>query len=142
MPIGFHFQKVVRIKDRRKLKEFIPEIFSKEKKEMGSIDFVFCSNPYLLKINRDFLDHDYFTDIISFDMSNVGDNSVSGEIYISIDMVRINAQKFDVSFSKELTRVIFHGILHLCGYKDKSVAQKQLMEKKEDYYLNMFHGEH
>ena len=142
MSIGFHFQKVVLLKAKRRLVKFITHLVKKEGYTVESIDFVFCSDRYLLKINRDFLNHDYFTDIITFDMSDINSPGISGEIYISVDTVKSNAKEFDVDDSEELNRVMFHGVLHLCGYKDKSPRDKKLMRKREDYYLKMFHGEH
>lgn len=142
MPVNFHFQKLTTLKNRKLLKQFILSIFLKEKCSLENIDFIFCSNEYLLSINRDFLKHDFYTDIITFDMTEEGKPSISAEVYISVDMVFENAIKYRQSFKTELHRVIFHGILHLCGYKDKSPDQKNLMRKKEEYYLGMFHGEH
>ena len=104
---------------------------------MGSLSYIFCADEYLLQVNRDFLKHDYYTDIISFDLSK--DNKlVDGEIYISIDRVRDNATELGLSFSEELHRVIFHGALHLCGFKDKLPKDIKLMRSKEDHYLSKY----
>ena len=123
--------------NRISLKRFIHQLFKKERKTILRLDYIFCSDDYLLKINQEFLDHDYLTDIISFDLS-ANHQSVTGEIYISIDRIKENARRFDTSFSNELFRVMFHGALHLCGYNDKTNHEKSLMTKKEDYYLNLY----
>lgn len=125
------------LKNRRKLKAFIEQLAGKEKMEVSQLSFIFCSDDYLLKINQDFLQHDYYTDIITFDLSN-SPGEIEGEIYISIDRVRDNAQLLKVDAADELHRVIFHGVLHLCGYKDKLKPDKVLMRKKEDYYLKRY----
>ncbi len=119
---------------RTKLKSFIKNIFKKEGKILGELSYVFCSDEYLLNINRQFLNHDYYTDIITFDISETMEE-VKGEIYISIERVKDNAKQLNQTTQKELLRVIFHGALHLCGYKDKTKSQKTQMRLKEDYYL-------
>ena len=100
---------------------------------MKSLNYIFCSDKELLKINIDFLNHDYFTDIITFDLSEK--DGIVGEIYISLERVRENAQQLKVPVTEELHRVIFHGALHLCGFKDKTKADKLVMTKKQDEYL-------
>jgi rRNA maturation RNase YbeY len=122
---------------KRKLKLFLEDIFKKEKKKIQQLDYIFCSDEYLLQINQQFLQHDYYTDIITFDLSET--KSVTyGEIYISLDRVKDNAIQIKSSYKTELLRVIIHGILHLCGYKDKTKAQKQEMREKEEFYLSSF----
>jgi rRNA maturation RNase YbeY len=106
-----------------------------EKHSPGEISFVFCSDKYLLKINRTYLKHDYYTDIITFDYCE--NKTVSGDIFISIDRVKDNAHHYKVSFENELYRVMIHGVLHLCGYGDKSTAAAKRMRQKEDYYLSL-----
>lgn len=118
-------------------RSFVETLFRKEKKKIAGINYVFCSDEYLLNINRSFLQHDYYTDIITFDLSEPGE-PIEAEIYISIDRVKDNAQQVGVSFRDEMLRVIFHGALHLCGYKDKKRADVLLMRKKEDDYLRSF----
>lgn len=108
----------------------------KERKKGGEISFIFCSDEYLLQINRQHLKHDYYTDIITFDYS-VKD-LLSGDIYISIDRVKENAGTYNVTFQQELLRVMIHGVLHLCGYKDKTTRDARLMREKEDYYLSLW----
>jgi probable rRNA maturation factor len=142
MPVRFHFQTPINITGRRTLKKFITTIFAHENKKLNELDIVFCDNAYLLAINQKFLEHDFYTDIITFDLSPDSNSFIVGEIYISVEMVRHNAVKFNAEFLKELRRVIFHGALHLCGYKDKTKPDTALMRIKEAEYLKMFHGEH
>lgn len=113
-----------------------------EKKVLGDITLIFCSDDYLLELNREHLEHDYYTDIITFDYSS-GD-VVSGDLFISVHRVKDNAYDLKVDFFDELCRVCVHGLLHLCGYKDKSEADELLMRQKEDQMLGlrMFHVEH
>lgn len=108
-------------------------VISVEKKIVGELNYIFCDDAYLHKINVDFLDHDTFTDIISFDYTQ--GNVVSGDMYISVERVEENAQDFNCSFRDELSRVMVHGILHYCGYKDKSTEEAKLMRSKENTYL-------
>jgi probable rRNA maturation factor len=138
MPIEFHFQKGTILKERRKLKSFIPNIFKSNNKVAGNISFVFCSDEYLLEINKEFLKYDYFTDIITFDLTPKRQKEVNAEIYISVDRVKENAKSNAVYVAVELNRVIFHGILHLCGYDDKTPASKMVMTKMEDLCLKNF----
>ena len=136
--VQFHFlQKSADPKERQRLKAFIWSIFKKEKVLVNSITYIFCSDDYLLGINQQFLQHNYYTDIISFNLAT-RKAPVIGEIYISLDRVHENALGFNQYFYIELHRVIFHGALHLCGYKDKTSADTGLMRKKEDYYLKAY----
>ena len=121
------------LQDRTKLKKFIELVFKKEGKRLLSINYIFCTDEALLEINKQFLKHDFYTDIITFDLSETAD--LTAEIYISIDRVRDNANTLGTSFKSELHRVIFHGVLHLCGYKDKTEIEKAKMRGKEDSYL-------
>ncbi|HMK04956.1 MAG TPA: rRNA maturation RNase YbeY [Ferruginibacter sp.] len=125
------------LRERKKLKRFIEGIFKKEKTSLSSLSYIFCSDEYLLKINKEFLKHDYYTDIITFNLSLAKDK-VEGEIYVSYDRVKDNARREAVSFQEELHRVIFHGALHLCGYKDKSKSQIAAMRNKEAEYLKAY----
>ena len=125
-----------RFLDKKLIISWLNRSLEKEKKISGELNFIFCSDEYLLQINRQYLQHDYYTDIITFDYSQK--NLVSGDIYISIDRVKDNAATYKVSFQNELLRVIIHGVLHLCGYKDKTKADAGLMRKKEDYYLSLW----
>lgn len=128
-----------RLKDRRRLSAFLTEKvqhFLPEIKQVN-LSYVFCSDDYLLEKNIAFLDHNTLTDILTFDLSEYEDELVS-EIYISIDRVRENAEKFEVSYQNELHRVIFHGMLHLCGFKDKSDAEQKEMRRQEQLCLNQY----
>lgn len=136
--VQFNYADVRPITLRRKgeVKKFVQSIFRFEGVSLHSLQYVFCSDSYLLKINQDFLRHDFYTDIITFDLS--AGQGVTGEIYISVDRVRENALSESVSLRDELLRVIFHGALHLCGYRDKTKREITLMREKEDYYLSSF----
>ncbi|MGC4100969.1 rRNA maturation RNase YbeY [Ferruginibacter sp.] len=122
---------------RTALKQYIPGIFKKEKKKLQSLTYIFCSDDYLLEINRTHLKHDFYTDIITFDLSETKDNII-GEIYISTDRVRDNAATLGTSIKEELHRVIFHGALHLCGYKDKTPKEAKTMRTAEDRCLKLY----
>ena len=137
MPASIHFfylKPCPSLRDRNKLKAFLHSLFKSEKKILGNLTYIFCSDAYLLKINQEYLKHDYYTDIITFDLS-ASAKSVEGEIYISVDRIRENARKEGVSVKEELHRVIFHGALHLCGYKDKTQKDKSEMKRMENRYL-------
>ena len=138
MPINFYFERKITLKNRKGLKLFIASIFEGEAKALMSLEYIFCSDEYLLNINKLYLDHDYYTDIISFDLRDSPKSPSKGEIYISIDRVRENADNYTVPVEQELHRVIFHGALHLCGYTDKTKAQQKKMRSKEDFYLAQY----
>ena len=140
MAIVFHALEPVILKQRRLLKKFIIQLFIKEKKSLQSIDIIFCSDEYLLEINKQHLQHDFYTDIITFDLSESSANPITGELYISIDRVKDNAALRDEKFSTELLRVIFHGVLHLCGFKDKTKSDIKTMREKEDEYLGLYNN--
>ncbi len=116
-------------------KTWIEKVIKAEKQKGQSITYVFSTDAFVLKINQDFLQHDYFTDIITFPLSKKG-APLEAELYISIDRVKDNAKTMGVRFSDELSRVMVHGILHLCGYKDKTKTQVQEIRAREDYWLN------
>ncbi|MDD3108154.1 MAG: rRNA maturation RNase YbeY [Alistipes sp.] len=107
---------------------------------MGAVSIIFCSDPYLLEINRKYLQHDYFTDIITFDYGEAEQHTLSGDLMISLDTVRENAQQFGVTFENELQRVIIHGILHLCGHEDKTPQDFDRMKALENQYLAVFYA--
>jgi len=135
--IHFFFLKTrITLSKRTALKGFIEHIFRSEKQNLKSLQYVFCTDEYLLDINRRFLQHDFYTDIITFELGETG--ATEGEIYISTQRVRDNAQKLGKSTKEELHRVIFHGALHLCGYKDKLKADQMEMRAKEDRYLQEY----
>jgi probable rRNA maturation factor len=136
--VQFHFLKGANtLTQRTILKAFIDRLFKKEGKNLDNIQYIFCSDDYLLDINRQYLQHDYYTDIITFDLSEPK-QPIHAEIYVSIDRVKENARDFKTSFKRELHRVIFHGALHLCGYKDKKPKEEALMRKMEDKYLGLY----
>jgi len=120
---------------RRKTTSWIKSVISSEGKNSGEISFIFCSDAYLLEINRKFLNHDYYTDIVTFDY--VIGSKISGDIFISIDRVAENSVDFDITFENELNRILVHGVLHLLGYKDKNEDDKLLMTEKENYYIKV-----
>ena len=115
------------------LKGWMENIILSEGKKLGTINYIFCDDEYLLKINQDFLQHDYYTDIITFD--KVRGKSISGEIFISLQRVKENAEIFQKPYEQERRRVMAHGILHLCGYKDKTPEEQEIMRSKENFYL-------
>lgn len=124
------------VKDKQKIRTWIGETIKAEGfKRVGELNFVFCSDAYLLEINKQYLNHDTFTDIVTFDSSE-DEDVIAGDIFISVERIRENASKFSVSEKDELNRVIIHGVLHLCGYYDKKKEDKALMTEKEDYYLS------
>lgn len=138
--VRFHFLTDVPLRDRARLKGFLPGLFKREKKQFTELQYIFCSDDYLLKINKQYLNHDYYTDIITFDLSEPG-QAINAEIYISVDRVRDNARSFGTSLKRELHRVIFHGALHLCGYRDKSSQEEKQMRKMEEQYLDLYFKE-
>ena len=127
----------INLKDRNKLKSFVSSIFILERKELISLQIVFCTDEYLLSINRRFLKHDYYTDIITFNLSE-GTGGIEGEIYISTNRVKENAKEMHISLREEIHRVIFHGVLHLCGYKDKTRKDSINMRAAEEKYLGLY----
>lgn len=135
--VYFFFQAPVSLQDRVKLKKFIEGIFKKEKKKIQGLNYIFCTDEELLEINRQYLNHDYYTDIVSFELSKK-DEPAEGDIYISIDRIRDNALSLGEPLYKELHRVIFHGALHLCGYKDKTRSQSLEMRNKEEEYISRY----
>jgi len=136
--IHFHFyDRSPLLKERTQLKQFIKALFIKEKAALKSLAYIFCSDEYLLQINKDFLKHDFYTDVITFDLSS-SKKEIEGEVYLSVDRIKDNAKNMGVSFTEELHRVIFHGALHLCGYKDKTKADGAIMRTKEDHYLGRY----
>jgi probable rRNA maturation factor len=138
MDIQFFFtDQNITLAHRTQLKIFIKSIFKKEKVSASSLTYVFCSDEYLLGINKQFLQHDYYTDIITFDLSSTK-GIIEGEVYISLDRVRDNADQLGQTIKNELHRVIFHGALHLCGYKDKKPADEKAMRVAEEKYLKLY----
>ena len=122
-------------KIQENLKIWIEKIIISEEKKLGEINYIFCDDEYLLKINQDFLNHDYYTDIITFDQ--VRGKTISGEIFVSLQRIKDNASLISKNYEEEKKRVIAHGVLHLCGYKDKTEEQQKIMRAKEDFYLSL-----
>jgi rRNA maturation RNase YbeY len=136
MPIAFRPEKIsFSLKRKNGLENWITSVIRKEKKRSGEIHYIFCSDAFLLKLNKQFLHHDTLTDIITFDYSE--GKTIAGEIYISIPRVKENARNYRTPFETELHRVMIHGILHLCGYKDKTAKAKTEMRKAEDRCLEL-----
>ena len=136
IPVSFYFQKAASLKERTRLKRFIKNMVSRNSVSIKDIKVVFCDDHYLLNINKIHLKHNYFTDIITFDYSRK--KQLEAEIYISVDRVKENALELGVSFRSELHRVIFHGILHLLGYKDKNPRDKSQMRSMEDVWIKAY----
>ena len=124
-----------KLKNKAHVRQWITFAIQNEGFKLKELSYIFCSDNYLLQINQQYLDHDTYTDIITFDNSE-SSGIVASDIFISIDRIRENAAKFNVAETTELHRVIIHGVLHLLGYKDKSATDKQKMTEKEDYYLS------
>ena len=137
MSVSFHFLKSITLDNRANLKAFLKKVAKKEGFILDSLEIVFCDDEYLLKINKGFLKHNYYTDIITFDLSEQH-NHIVGELYISADTVKLNALELNQTIKKELHRVVFHGLLHLCGYKDKKPSEKKEMTSKENKYLALY----
>lgn len=135
--IQFNFLQQASLKERTRLKHFLLSLFRKEGTSIQSLSYVFCSDEYLLGINQQFLQHNYYTDIVTFNLAARGE-AVEGEIYISVDRVMDNAKTLKEHRYRELHRVIFHGALHLCGYKDKIVKDISIMRAMEEYYLKRY----
>ncbi|MBS1595343.1 MAG: rRNA maturation RNase YbeY [Bacteroidetes bacterium] len=141
MPISFHNADIsFKLEKKALLKKFIAATFQKESGKKLAATYVFCSDEYLLGINRSFLQHDYYTDIITFPLSET-DTRIESEIYISVDRVADNAKRHKVAPEEELLRVIFHGALHLAGYKDKTKAEQTAMRSKENEWLSLFENQ-
>ena len=136
MPVRFFYEKDFEIKNPRKTAAWIKETLKREKRTAGEISYIVCTDSYLLSLNQQFLKHDTLTDIISFDYAD--GKIVSGEIYISLDRVEENQSKFNSGFQNELLRVMVHGVLHFCGYRDKKPGDKVVMRKKEEAYLSLW----
>ncbi len=136
--INYFFEDIdFSLKSQRKISKWISNVVAMEGKEIIGLNYIFCSDQYLLELNQQYLQHQTFTDIITFDHSE-DDNMLEGDVFISIDRVIENAKNFNVTFEHELKRVIIHGVLHLIGYKDKSKADQKIIREKENNYLNLW----
>ena len=137
--IDFNFIDVPPIENDTPLLDWLLKVAESEGYSVAALSYIFCNDQYLLELNQSYLSHDTFTDIITFDYSE--NRTLNGDLFISIDRVRDNAETFKASFDVELRRVMVHGLLHLAGYGDKSPEDEQLMRRKEDEKLKMFHVE-
>lgn len=133
--IHYFFENIEEIQLPENTTEWVEQLIQTEGKKTGEINYIFCDDEYLLKINQDFLNHDYYTDIITFDY--VKGKTISGDIFVSLTRISDNATTLSDNFEKELVRVLAHGVLHLCGYKDKSDDEAKKMREKEDFYIKM-----
>ncbi len=134
--VFFHFEDLhFSLLQKRKITQWLNDCCVKEKKKLGDLNYIFCSDKYLLKVNKKYLDHNYLTDVITFD--NTSPDGVSGDIFISYDRVKDNAKSFGQNRVDELHRVMIHGLLHLIGYSDKNPEQQKVMKSKEDFYLSL-----
>mgnify|MGYP000273484841 CR=1 FL=1 len=125
----------IELPEEDKVKNWLLRVAEEEGQQAGALNFIFCSDPYLLDINKRYLQHFYYTDVITFQYHESG-NPIEGDCFISADTVKTNAEAYQISFERELYRVMVHGLLHLLGYNDKSDSEFDLMKEKENYYLN------
>ncbi|WPR72240.1 rRNA maturation RNase YbeY [Flavobacterium sp. NG2] len=138
--ISFNYENEFSLENEEVYASWLSSVIESENKKEGEINYIFCDDDYLHKINLEYLNHDTLTDIISFDYS-MG-NELHGDIFVSVERVEDNAKDFNVSFEEELKRVLVHGVLHYCGYKDKTEDDEALMRSKEEEKMKMFHVKH
>jgi probable rRNA maturation factor len=138
--INFNYESEFTLENEEAIATWLSAVIVSENKTEGEINYIFCDDEYLHKINLEYLNHDTLTDIISFDYT-MG-NEISGDIFVSVERVLDNSKDYNTSFDDELKRVLVHGVLHYCGYKDKGETEEVLMRSKEDEKLTMFHVEH
>jgi probable rRNA maturation factor len=134
--LQFFFENIEEITIPPLTKDWLQNLIYSENKKLGEINYIFCDDERLLQVNRDFLQHDYYTDVITFDY--VKGKTISADIFVSLPRISDNAKSLSKDFNSELLRVLAHGVLHLCGYKDKSKYEILEMRSKEDYYLSIF----
>ncbi|CAI9682071.1 rRNA maturation RNase YbeY [Elizabethkingia anophelis] len=134
--INYFYENVAPISNEEKRAEWLEKLILEESKKPGDINYILCDDEYLLEINRQYLDHDYYTDIITFDYCK--GKIISGDIFLSLQRVLDNASMLETKQEEELNRVLAHGILHLCGYKDKTEEEQKTMRSKEDYYIGKY----
>jgi rRNA maturation RNase YbeY len=137
--ISFNYETEFELQNESDFSKWLSEVILSENKKEGEINYIFCDDDYLLEINQQYLDHDTLTDIISFDYS-VG-NEINGDVFVSVERVKENASDYKVTFHEEIQRVLVHGILHYCGYKDKTESDELIMRAKEEEKMKMFHVE-
>ena len=133
----FSEKKTFKVTEKKKIRLLVKEICKKEKIDLSFLNYIFCTDEYLLKINQKHLNHNFLTDIITFDFSE-SNNTAEGDLYISVERVEDNAKKYKVLFLEELIRVVIHGLLHLIGYKDGSEKEKKRMRSLENKYLSLY----
>ena len=134
--IHFFFENIDKFSLSDRTKDWLINLITNEGKKAGEINYIFCDDEYLLKVNQDFLQHDYYTDVITFDY--VKGKTIAGDIFVSLPRILDNASTLSQNFESEFNRVLAHGILHLCGYKDKTEEEQTQMRAKEDFYINQF----
>ncbi|MBC7555596.1 MAG: rRNA maturation RNase YbeY [Chryseobacterium sp.] len=134
--INYFFENIDSIEISDEFSAWLINLITSENKKIGEITYIFSNDEYILKINQDYLQHDFYTDVITFDY--VKGKIISGDIFVSLPRISDNARMLNKNFEKEFLRVLAHGVLHLCGYKDKSAEEISLMRKKEDHYINLF----
>jgi probable rRNA maturation factor len=137
--INFNYESDFTLANEEAVATWLSAVIVSENKTEGEINYIFCDDEYLHKMNVEFLDHDTLTDVISFDYT-MG-NKISGDVFVSVERVLDNSKDFNTTFDEELKRVLVHGVLHYCGYKDKSEADEVVMRSKEEEKLTMFHVE-
>lgn len=138
--INWHYETDFILENEINYSDWIDRIIREEQRNLGQLDYIFCNDDYLLRLNREYLKHDEYTDIITFDYGD--DNTISGDVFISIPRVYDNARLFEMGPGHELLRVIAHGVLHLIGYKDKTAGERIVMRAKEEEMIKLFHVEH
>ena len=136
MPIHFFYQKKFHFTNQNAITKWLHSVARKEKRNISNLNYIFTNDAYLLSLNKQFLHHDTLTDILTFDDSE--NKAISAEIYISVERVKNNTIRYGTKFHEELKRVMVHGLLHCCGYRDKSAAEKKEMRSREDFYLQPF----
>ena len=134
--INYFFEEISTIAIDEDISTWLEDIIVNEEKKLGKIQYIFCDDEYLLHVNREYLQHDFYTDIITFDY--VKGKKISGDIFVSLPRIKDNAVQLSTDENEELKRVLAHGILHLCGYKDKSEEEQAMMTEKENYYLSKY----
>ena len=134
--INYFFEEISTIAINEDISTWLEDIIVNEEKKLGKIQYIFCDDEYLLNVNREYLQHDFYTDIITFDY--VKGKKISGDIFVSLPRIKDNAVQLSTDENEELKRVLAHGILHLCGYKDKSEEEQAMMTEKENYYLSKY----
>lgn len=134
--INYFFENIDRKNIDSNISIWLEDLILSENKKLGDINYIFCDDEYLLKVNQDYLDHDYYTDIITFDY--VKGKTITGDIFVSLPRILDNASTLSQDSEKEFRRVLAHGLLHLCGYKDKTEEEESKMRQKEDFYINRY----